>query len=315
MPEDTNTSYKDRLLASGLLRENAFFEQPGKYSLSDIAEDLPGPLRIPGMILKDVIPSLSILSKNPEERKQQLARAAARIRSSKESHEGLSTEIAGNIKNTLLKGAPIGLGLAGLFHLAGFRNPILRTAKGIKLQTPTNFSGNFSKLLKDKAYAKKLLKDSLSEASLGVGIGLTHGVATPLFSHGVSSDKAIDEAQKTIEEHPYLTSLPTAQMLSVMKKSKPESSEFSDKVKNVLLGTGLGIAQGAAAGLSPALFKLLGHAGMGAINRLRGKPTSPVFEGMGQELAKDMRTGALFGGGLGALSGAVTNRLPDTENA
>jgi hypothetical protein len=94
--EPQDTSAFDRWMALKLLRENMLYSDPSTYAMTDIAEDLPGAAKPVGHVLKNVLPSMSIIQKDPEARRAQIDQAIARIKSSKSSKEELKKEMLHN---------------------------------------------------------------------------------------------------------------------------------------------------------------------------------------------------------------------------
>lgn len=312
-----DTTAMERLVALRLLRENMFYDQPGKYSATDIAEDLPGALRPLGGVLKNVLPSTAIISEDPEQRKQQIDKAIARIKSSKSSKENLKKEIFSNVKELGMASIPASLGLSAAAHILGLRMPWVRrlghlgppVRKGFRLVSPITPLKNLGKLLSGAGGTarKQFLKNVAGDTLTGVGMASLGGAIYPMLAHGSQvSDKALEEARKIMEEQPYITSLPTSEMLSVIKQKADEKNEaLPDKLKNVGLGTGLGAAIGAGSAVLPAAFNV-GISLLPGARRVAGGKLLKNF-------IRDARANAIFGGLMGGVSGAVTKNLVDDE--
>jgi hypothetical protein len=305
MPADDGnfkSSYADRLLAMMLLRENMFYANPTKYTFSDIAEDLPGAARAVAPVIKNVLPSATIISRDPELRRQQIAEAKSKVEDAKKSKKGLIKEILHNVTNMGAGAFLPSFLLSSGINLAGFR-PI--TKKNIfgqtKFQSPTTFKENIKKLLSDRKYAKSTAVHGLEEAGMGMGLSALAGAAYPLIASTRDvPTQALDEASEILEKQPYATSLPASELLSVLNpKHRPKS-----KLLDIGLGTGFGAASGAAAGAIPTALKALLLAGKNIA--LKKSPLKGISDLKG-ELSRDLRNATIFGAGTGLLSGAFTD--------
>jgi hypothetical protein len=127
------------------------------------------------------------------------------------------------------------------------------------------------------------------------------------------SDKSLAEAQKVMEEQPYITSLPTSEMLSVIKERTGEQGDgASNRLKNIVLGTGLGAATNSVGGALPSAMQLVLNMGKNVAAK-RPITSNIVNPALLTQLRKNVRNSAMFGGALGGLSGAFTNNLIDDE--
>jgi hypothetical protein len=110
-----------------------------------------------------------------------------------------------------------------------------------------------------------------------------------------------------MEEQPYITSLPTSEMLSVIKQKKDELPEQGgmNKAKNVAVGTGLGALTGAIGGLTPTVTKAI----WALLTMGKGIPKGGITKG----LARDLKMNAGIGGAFGALSGLTTKNIIEDE--
>lgn len=315
MDPQQDSTYLERLLALQLLRENIFLNNPTRYAFSDIAEDLPGPLRSIAPNAKDVLPSLAIISKDHEKRKGQIREALDRIKSSGEAKTSLGKEMLHNASSMGLGSLAPGFLLASAFHLLGFRSPVKYTSKGRTFRSPTTFSKNVKKLFNTPGYAKELAANSGKEALIGAGLAAGSAAAYPMLARGAQiSNKALSEASSILQDQPYATSLPSGEMLSVMREDAGDtSSPEIKKLKNVGLATVLGTGAGAAAGAIPVGVKTLGE---GLSSASTGKPVlSRMANRLRRELPSSMGAGALVGGGLGVLGGLLAKRLSANENS
>jgi hypothetical protein len=165
-------------------------------------------------------------------------------------------------------------------------------------------------------------------------------VALPLFAGNYElSDKSLQEAKEIIQNNPYITSLPASEMMSAIRQHKNEQPlSGKQRIKNTLLGTGLGALTSLPAATIPALLGGAGRFSGNTLGRLLSKipntglatvdkfiknhaNTAPLSSGVRSSIAnrlrKDVPTAAAFGGGLGALSGALSSNNPlidDYEN-
>ena len=303
------SSIPDRLAALKLLRENIFYSQPSRYAISDLAEDLPGAARAVAPLLKNVLPSAAIISTDPEERKQQIRDALTRIKASGKSDSALGKEILHNVKSMGLGSIAPGFLLATAFNLLGFRSPKVKTLLGkTKWRSPIAPGKNIQRLLSDKGYAKHLLTDSAKEALTGASMAAGAGAVYPIGARLTSpSDQAFAEASKILQDQPYATSLPSSEILSTL--SGDDSNPAATRLKNTAIGAGLGAATGLAGAFTPSAFKALG---LGLRNAVTKRPlSSGIPEMLRANLRRDVPNAVNWGTGLGALSGAITDRQAD----
>ena len=310
------TSYAERLAALNLLRENLFYANPGKYSITDIAEDLPGSARSVAPVIKNVLPSAAIISQDPEERKQQIMEALRRIKRSGGAKSELGKEMLNNAISMGGGALTAGFLLSTAANLLGWRGFKGTNALGQKvLQNPFQLSRNLGRLSAKKNYARALLRRSGHDALTGAGIAASMGAAYPLFEHMYPSrDKALIEAANILQKQPYITSIPGSEMVSAIRdEPSGESSETLDRLKNIGAGAALGGVAGFAAPLLPATIKALGR-GAGNIGRIiENKETRTVIPRLVSELQHEIPTAVGWGAGAGALGGAFTDRLAPDE--
>jgi hypothetical protein len=305
---DQNTSTLDRLAALKLLRENMFYADPARYASSDIAEDLPGSARAVAPLIKNVLPSAAIISRDPEERKEQIKKAIQRIRSSGKSNSALGKEILHNVKDMGLGALTPGFILATAVHLLGFRSPRTRSLFGFgksKWRSPISLGENLKKLVSEKGYAKNLLTNSAHEALTGASMAAGAGIAYPLAARAADpSDRSLEEATQIMQKQPYITSLPASEILSTLPAD--DSGPITSRLKNTLTGTGLGALTGLAGGFAPTAFKAVGK---GIANAISKRPiSSGIPEMVRSSLQRDLTNATAVGAGLGGLSGAFTDR-------
>jgi hypothetical protein len=326
-PQNQESTYLDRLIALRLLRENMFFEKPDVYGWSDIAEDMPGGARAVGGIIKNIAPSLAIIEKDPEARKAQIDKAVERIKNSQGSKEGLKKEIIDNVIN-MAKGSVIpSLGLSLAFQLLGFRMPwASKIIKKPPLINPITGEKTFQSLVGGRKFRSpinpilgikrlfssfkrpKLIRDTINDTMLGVGLSAAAGAIVPIAAHGKQiSPKALEDARKILERDPYLTSLPASEMMSAIKE---ETNEPPNRLKNLAIGAGLGALTGAAAAIPTLLVpggKFLASRGLAAT-----KPA--VYDALKNKFLRTAKNNLLFGGvGLGGALGAFSG-LASTGN-
>ena len=84
MPDDANNkAFLDRYLALRTLRDNVFYQKPLTYNSLDFADDIPGPARGASLWFSDLLPSIGTLSRDPEQRRTQIATALEKVKASK----------------------------------------------------------------------------------------------------------------------------------------------------------------------------------------------------------------------------------------
>ena len=349
-------------MALKLLRENMFYADPKTYAYTDIAEDLPGTAKAVAPILKNVLPSAAIISKNPEERAKQIDAAIEKIKSTRKSKGSLLGEMWDNVKHLTPEAMRAGALFSAVPTLLGMRLPWTRNAAGkLRPQMPVapvsaikkfftpkaHIDPKISPLANDwlsrekmKAYRRQVPKDILENALMGGAYSAAAGVALPLFAGNYElSDKSLQEAKEIIQNNPYITSLPASEMMSAIRQHKNEQPlSGKQRIKNTLLGTGLGALTSLPAATIPALLGGAGRFSGNTLGRLLSKipntglatvdkfiknhaNTAPLSSGVRSSIAnrlrKDVPTAAAFGGGLGALSGALSSNNPlidDYEN-
>jgi len=361
MPEaPQGTSYQDRLVALKLLRENMFYSDPKRYAYTDIAEDLPGSARAVAPILKNVLPTAAIISKDPEERDKQIDAAIERIKASKKSKSKLLGEMWHNVTHLVPESAKAGLTFGLASALLGIRSPFKENSW--KLQSPVAPIQAIKKLISTKAHAlpnaggygknqlpganqwwlakarhkahlKNTVKDVANNAlASGVLTGAA-GVAVPMLAGNYElSDDALQEAKQVMQKDPYITSLPAAEMLSAIRQRKSETPlTNTQRIKNTLLGTGLGALTALPTAIIPAVLSGAGKFSANALGRLASKipnvgsarinsflkanaNTNPLMNGVGStirsHIKKDVPMATAWGAGFGGLAGALSSNNP-----
>jgi hypothetical protein len=210
-------------------------------------------------------------------------------------------------------------------HLRDARIPVIKGPDFEKSvdrvwQAPGTPLRNLRRLFTNKGFYAKykhlLLRKSMNDALWGAGMGAAAGAIYPILSHNVDvTPKALEDARKIMQEQPYITGMPTSEMLSVIKQKKDEqASGFGNKLKNIGLGVGLGAATMGLGAATPSLFRAAGGGLRNVSNAFEGKALNKVFtDKLKHNLNRDVRLGAAFGGGIGALSGAFTNNIISDE--
>jgi hypothetical protein len=308
-PQQESTAF-ERLAALKLLREYMFLANPEKYSYSDIAEDLPGAAKPIGHFLKNVLPTAAIVSDDPKERARQIQEAVDKIKTNRSAGaENVGTEAYNNavamakaslIPGLALSAGPKLLGLRWIKGKKGFQSPF-----SFKLINRLLTGGKRQQRL---PYAKFLTKNVAGDTASNLAWAAATGAIYPYFAHKSQvSDKSLEEARKIMEQQPYITSLPTSEMLSVLKQKKEEQSDDSsiNSFKNVGMGAGLGALTGAAGGLTPTIAKGI----WGLLTLGKGLPKGGLLKG----LARDVKMNAGIGGAFGALSGLTTKNIIEDE--
>jgi hypothetical protein len=330
MPGNAQPHWLDTYNALQLLRENVHYSDPTTLGMTDVADDIPGAGRILGPMVGSVLPSMAIISKDPEVRRQQIEAAKDKIRHSRNDPSHVKSEIWDNFKSLATKAVPVGLGLSSLFHghknaWRGFGPGSLLTklrAGGLKgLRNPyslRNFSNKPIKVYRAdvgtparKASRLGVLARHISgDAGLGVGLAALHGAAAPLRAQYTPvSDPALERAGQIMADRPYMTSLPASEALAAMDDgTKPNS-----RLKNTGIGLGIGALLGLGGAVLPSSPGLLKAVRSMAKNYENAQPalqgTGPIF----RKLMKNFQLGATSGGALGALSGALHRPTPTSE--
>ena len=309
-PQQESTAF-ERLAALKLLREYMFLANPEKYSYADIAEDLPGAAKPIGHFLKNVLPTAAIVSDDPKERARQIQEAIDKIklnRGAKKENVGreamtnaLSMAKASLLPGLILSAAPKLLGLRWIRGKKGWQAPFSSTPiKRLLTGGPKALGG-------PAAFRKHFIKNVAGDTASNLAWAAGAGAIYPYFANRSQvSDSALEEARKIMEEQPYMTSLPTSEILSIIKQKRDEAPDQGmGKAKNVAIGTGLGALTGALGGLTPTITK-----GIWALLTMgKGIPRGGIAKG----LTRDLKMNAGIGGAFGALSGLTTKNIIEDE--
>lgn len=306
MPEGNDSSYLQRLAALKLLRENLLLSNPSTYAATDIAEDFPGQIRNVTSILKNVLPSQAIISKDPEKRKKQIIDAVRKIKDSQNSESLVPyKEIVNNATDMALGSVVPSVALSGLIGLLNFRKPWERKGffrKKLNFRSPIDPIGKIKELKNNKGALSEFLKDIGKDTATNVATAATIAGITPLLSSKLPmSDRALKDAANVMQKFPQLTSLPSSELLSVMD----QEGEASKKM-NALTGAGLGAGIGILGILPPALIKSVGSS-------LANKSLASFGRHLVNNLKKDLPVTALAGSAIGGISGYMTDKF-DRKN-
>lgn len=294
--EINNDSALDRYLALKALRENIYAQNPVRYNLLDFADDIPGAGRGLGIWHTDVLPSLGVISKDPQIRKTQIAAAAAKVRDSRANLKSTGKQVLHNAASLGITALPVSAGISALLRLINPRLPI----SGGKIRNPFTLSKNISKLRSSNSYRKQFLKETLNDAGKGGLYAAGIGAIPPLISSVAKpSDTAISSAEKILENHPYSTSMPGTDIVASLDGD-------NHKLKNILLGLGIGGSMGALGTfLPPALNipKRLIAAG------LNGKlPMKQISRDFSRAARKNLLLNSAIVGGSGGLGGYLLSK-------
>lgn len=285
-----------------------FFDKPDQYAMTDVAEDLPGTLQPLGGIVKNVLPSLSIISEDKDERKKQIDAAVAKIKAMKAERKPPVGHILQNAldmgKASILPSLAFSLllGKSGPLRLpwGTIVNGAAKTvSKG--LRSPIDLRA-FKRIFSTGRTGAVARNHVFHDVGTNVGLAALTGAAYPILEHARPvSDAALESARKVMEEDPYLTSLPANEILSA---ANARSGRPMDRVQSGLLGAGLGAGLGAASAFTPGLLQA-------AASLLSGGKLGPRGGLLGRQFVKTLksnaRNSALFGGLTGGLGGYMTN--------
>lgn len=336
-PKEDN-SYANRLAAIKLIRENIYADKPKQFGWLDVAEDLPESARAVAPIFKEVLPSLGIISRDPKERAEQIQKAIERIKSTTKSDKPILSESLRSAGQSALGAAIPSTLISALIHSLGFRGLTKKLSNGkSKFQIPLDPKTRMREIFASAGSEEKALKHILGEAGMSTTLAAMHGAAVPFAAHSYHvSDKSLEDARKIIQEQPYLTSVPSSELMGMMREDKNQDSPAVKKLKDVAKGTGIGLAYGAKLGLIPSILsaaskfsgntlsnagsKLYSKLGPGMLQNIAKKiklnslTPGQYFGGVGdaftEHLKRDVSNAALWGGGAGAITGALTKQLP-----
>jgi hypothetical protein len=283
MPNDNHDKSTQNLgkdwLALNTLRDYVYQNKPHKFLATDFVEDIPS-LRPVGSAFANVLPTAAILSKDPTERKEQVAQAVHKIqRASKKDHPVMREALTSAAKFGL-GSIPLSLGF-GLaeksFHLPGLHNLL----KGERPRI--TFKDNF-KTPEAKNELKRYLRQSVTQ---GMAQGAVFGTIPALTSSSAKFDKQnLDNASKVLNEHPNMSAFPGADLAILNNLHKDKNIDpTSDHFHNVLQGAGLG------AGLATATqgLKSVGKLTHNLISPLKYKVDSKLHEIIQSKLQSKFR--------------------------
>lgn len=313
----TDNQLLQRYIALKLLRENIHYTKPNTYNAVDFMDDFPGNMRTSVGLFNDVPPSLAIISRDPEERKKQIRDAIIKIKSTKESKSELGRQILDNSLKMGIGSAPISFLLSSAIQLMGFRG--IRGNLG-KLRLPFAPVRTTKNILRSPIARKEFLSNAVNDAAVGALLGIGTGAAVPLLSRKSKlPDEALNDAAKVIQEHPYVSSFPVADMLSVMKTNESDEKHPTvSRLQNTALGAGAGAALGAATGaVSPLLEtpKVL----WSALRNFGPRPIalhaikSDMEDIVRYSIPRNVKRTAIPMAVAGAALGAITNKLKNNE--
>jgi hypothetical protein len=315
--ENDNNLLK-RYLALKLLRENIYFTQPNKYNAFDFLDDFPGKLKTTAGLFNEVPPALAIISQNPEIRKAQIREALHKIRNAKEAKSEVKSQVLHNMLTMGLGGIPMSVLLSSAIQLMGFRG---MKGLGGKLRLPFDPARKIKSLLDNKKMERStFLNNTMNDAATGLILGSAAGAAVPLLSNNAKlPDSVLEDAARAMQAQPYISSFPVSDVLSVVKQKKEkQDNELVHRLKNSVIGAGLGGAAGATAGaLSPltetpkALWSVFRGAGA---NHSVSNLIKKEFGGIAKGVPKNMKRTAIPMAAIGGLLGSLTKGLRINEN-
>jgi len=302
--EINNVNPLEKYLALRTIRDNVFYQKPLTYNALDISDDIPGPARGTTFWFSDLPPSLGVISKSPEKRKEQIAKAIAAAKETKQSTGATASQALRNAASVGLTALPTSAAVSSLFRLLNPRSPLV----GGKLRNPFTPGKTVAALKGSRDYRKQMLKEILNDSITGGIFSATSAAATPIIS-GTSkpSDKALEQAGKVIQEAPIASAIPGADIVAALDTG----NNFS-RVKNTALGAGIGASMGTAGAFLPAILNLPKHLITGLIKRKLSL----------QNIAKDFSSSAKKGvpinaailGTTGALGGFLLPKTHQTTN-
>jgi hypothetical protein len=300
MPEEPkNTEFLKRYLALKALRENIFFTRPSAYSFLDIAEDLPGRGKALGPFLADALPSAGLISRDPDKRKLQIAKAVNLVNHANTDKGELKRQALSNAFSLGVGGIPSGIALSGLINLLGVRSPF----KG-GLRSPVALGKNISKLKASRNYQKALLTRMANDGVKGGVAGAITGAAVPIAtSYAQPKKEDVAAAAKILQDAPVASSLPGGDVLSINNSLKTSPMSTATNVSAAGL-SGLG-AGALGTFIPPTLDAPQVIAKHLKSNKFSLSPLKALFV---RAAKKHLLGNALILGGLGASAGyALSN--------
>lgn len=304
--EINNVSPLERYVALKTIRDNVYYEKPTTYNSLDFLEDIPGPARGSALWFSDVLPTSAIFSKNPDLRKEQIARAIDKAKKTTLSSEDTVNQALRNAALLGVTGVPSAAAISTLFRILNPRSPFGKTG----LRSPVTPLRSFSNIKKYPGYRKKLIKEILQDSYKGGLLSAGTGALTPVLSGTTKpTDQAFEEAGKILHDRPVLTALPPVDLVAALQN--PDKKQPT--LKNILIGTGIGSLLGTAGSFISPTLNIPGRLFSGLRNL-----KSPV-----KDIAKDYVRGAkqnlllnsAIVGGTGGIGGYAYSQYKNNEQA
>lgn len=296
--EVNNVNPLEKYLALRTVRDNIFYQKPLTYNSLDISDDIPGPARGATIWFSDLPPSLGVISKSPEKRKEQIAQAIAKAKESKQSTGNVMSQALRNAATLGLTGVPASAAVSTAFRLLNPRSPLVRG----KLRLPFTPGKTITDLKNSPGYRKQMIKEILNDSIAGGILSASTAAATPIISGTAKpSDKALEQAGKVIQEAPIASALPGADIIAALNTD----NNFS-RTKNTALGAGIGASMGAAGSFLPAMLNLPKHLIAGLIKRKL--PLQSIAKDFVDGAKKSVPMNTAILGTTGALGGFLLPR-------
>jgi hypothetical protein len=292
MPDDANNkAFLDRYLALRTLRDNVFYQKPLTYNSLDFADDIPGSARGASLWFSDLLPSIGTLSRDPEQRRTQIATALEKVKASKASGGSAAKEALRNAATLGITGLPASAATSAIFRLLGPRLPF---SSG-RFRNPLTLGKNLTSFKSDSGFRKNLLKDILNDSVAGGIFSAVSGAVTPLVAAKAKpSDASLDAAAKFLQEAPVMGALPSGDLVHALGGTS--------RSKNIAIGAGLGGALGAAGSFVPAALNVPGHVLAGILGRK--SPIPAIAKDFSNAGIKQIPLNSAILAGAGALAGS-----------
>lgn len=292
MPDDSNNRpFLDRYLALRTLRDNVFYQKPLIYNSLDFADDIPGAARGASLWFSDLLPSVGTLSRDPEERRAQIASALEKVKASKASGGSAAKEALRNAATLGITGLPASAATSAVFRLLGPRLPF---SSG-RFRNPFTLGKNVDSFKSNSSFRKKLLKDILNDSAAGGIFSAVSGALTPLVAAKTKpSDASLDAAAKFLQEAPVLGALPPGDLVHALGNTS--------RGKNIAAGAAIGGALGAAGSFVPAALNAPGHILSGILRRK--SPLGAIAKDFSAAGIKHIPLNSAILAGAGALAGS-----------
>ena len=307
--DDQEPSSLKEYVALKSLRENIYAQRPNTFNATDTLEDIPGQLRTVSPFFNDVIPSRAIISSDPVARKLQIRKALQRIKDTKTSKSELGRQMLHNTLTMGLGSLPIGFMLSAGINLMGFRSPRF----GGKWRAPMTPIKQVGKIISQPSARNRLLHTAANDAFVGAGIGAASGAGYPLLAYNTTlRDRDLYSAADLLQKHPYATSLPVADIMSILEQNnKAKDGKIIHKLKNVGTGAGIGAATGVVGAYTPAI---LSSAFQLATRGITKRPTN-IGALFAKATRRDLVNTTAFMGGMGGLAGGLSDNIIKENNA